>query len=352
MTDFMRKQTRKIFVGDVAIGGDAPIPIQSMTTAHTDDLERLLPEIDRLEAAGCQLIRVTVPNQKALRVLPQIKQHMGIPLVADIHFNYRLALGAIDNGADKIRINPGNIGNQERVKAILKRAGAAGIPIRIGVNSGSLEKDLMDKYSRPTAEALFESARRHVIFCEEQGFENIIVSLKSSDVHLMIKANRLFSQAYDYPLHLGVTEAGAVWGGTIKSAIGIGTLLAEGIGDTIRVSLTGDSVEEVRAGFAILRALHLATGGINIVSCPTCGRAETDVAAIVNQLEEKVRGLKKHLTVAVMGCAVNGPGEAREADLGVACGKDKALFFKKGQVIEKIDTAEILDKLLTEIEKF
>ncbi len=352
MTDFTRKQTRKIFVGDVTIGGDAPIPIQSMTTAHTDDLDQLLPEIDRLEAAGCQIIRVTVPNQKALQALPQIKQHMGVPLVADIHFNYRLALGAIDRGADKIRINPGNIGDQSRVKAILERASAAGIPIRIGVNSGSLEKDLMDKYGRPTAEALFESARRHIEFCQSQGFEDIIVSLKSSDVRLMIKANRLFSQKFDYPLHLGVTEAGAVWGGTIKSAVGIGTLLAEGIGDTIRVSLTGDPAEEVRAGFAILRSLHLTTGGINLVSCPTCGRAETDVTGIVNQLEEKVRGLKKHLTVAVMGCAVNGPGEAREADLGVACGKHKALFFEKGQVVEKIDTTDILDKLITEIEKY
>ncbi|HOG76080.1 MAG TPA: flavodoxin-dependent (E)-4-hydroxy-3-methylbut-2-enyl-diphosphate synthase, partial [Candidatus Marinimicrobia bacterium] len=268
MNNFKRKITRTVYVGNVPVGGGFPIPVQSMTTAKTHDLKAILPQIEKLEAAGCQIIRVTVPDEQALKALPEIKKRMTVPLVADIHFDYRLALGAIDAGADKIRINPGNIGGAERVKVVLAKARAAHIPIRIGVNSGSLEKDLRAKYGGATPEAMLESARRHLEICEENDFRDVIVALKSSEASLMIAANRLFSEKYDYPLHLGVTEAGPVWSGTIKSAIGIGTLLAEGIGDTLRVSLTADPVEEVHAGFEILKALDLTKSGIRLVSCP------------------------------------------------------------------------------------
>ncbi|HOU17762.1 MAG TPA: flavodoxin-dependent (E)-4-hydroxy-3-methylbut-2-enyl-diphosphate synthase, partial [Candidatus Marinimicrobia bacterium] len=315
MNNFKRKITRTVYVGNVPVGGGFPIPVQSMTTAKTHDLKAILPQIEKLEAAGCQIIRVTVPDEQALKALPEIKKRMTVPLVADIHFDYRLALGAIDAGADKIRINPGNIGGAERVKVVLAKARAAHIPIRIGVNSGSLEKDLRAKYGGATPEAMLESARRHLEICEENDFRDVIVALKSSEASLMIAANRLFSEKYDYPLHLGVTEAGPVWSGTIKSAIGIGTLLAEGIGDTLRVSLTADPVEEVRAGFEILKALNLTKSGIRLVSCPTCGRTSVNLIEIVNEVESKIRDLPQNLTVAVMGCEVNGPGEARSADL-------------------------------------
>jgi len=307
MNNFKRKITRTVYVGNVPVGGGFPIPVQSMTTAKTHDLKAILPQIEKLEAAGCQIIRVTVPDEQALKALPEIKKRMTVPLVADIHFDYRLALGAIDAGADKIRINPGNIGGAERVKVVLAKARAAHIPIRIGVNSGSLEKDLRAKYGGATPEAMLESARRHLEICEENDFRDVIVALKSSEASLMIAANRLFSEKYDYPLHLGVTEAGPVWSGTIKSAIGIGTLLAEGIGDTLRVSLTADPVEEVRAGFEILKALNLTKSGIRLVSCPTCGRTSVNLIEIVNEVESKIRDLPQNLTVAVMGCEVNGP---------------------------------------------
>jgi len=324
MNNFKRKITRTVYVGNVPVGGGFPIPVQSMTTAKTHDLKAILPQIEKLEAAGCQIIRVTVPDEQALKALPEIKKRMTVPLVADIHFDYRLALGAIDAGADKIRINPGNIGGAERVKVVLAKARAAHIPIRIGVNSGSLEKDLRAKYGGATPEAMLESARRHLEICEENDFRDVIVALKSSEASLMIAANRLFSEKYDYPLHLGVTEAGPVWSGTIKSAIGIGTLLAEGIGDTLRVSLTADPVEEVRTGFEILKALNLTKSGIRLVSCPTCGRTSVNLIEIVDEVETKIRDIPKNLTVAVMGCEVNGPGEARSADLGIAFGKGVA----------------------------
>jgi len=330
-----RKITKKVFVGNLPIGGGAPITVQSMTTSKTHDLRSILSEIERLEESGCQIIRVTVPDKAAVKALPKIKKHMSVPLVADIHFNYRLALAAIDSGVDKIRINPGNIGAKERVEAILQKAKAAKVPIRIGVNSGSLEKDLLGKYGYPTHD-----------------FYDIVVSLKSSDVYLMIEANRLFSQKYDFPLHLGVTEAGPPWQGTIKSCIGIGTLLSEGIGDTIRVSLTDDPVQEVRAGFEILKSLRLITRGVNIISCPTCGRIEVDLFKIVRELEAKTKDIKKNVTVAVMGCVVNGPGEAREADIGIAFGKSEALLFRKGKIIEKIKESEAVDRLLTEIKNY
>ena len=347
-----RKITRKVFVGSLPIGSGTPITVQSMTTSKTHDLRSILPEIERLEESGCQIIRVTVPDKAAVMVLPEIKKHISVPLVADIHFNYKLALAAIDAGVDKIRINPGNIGAKERVKDILQKAKAARVPIRIGVNSGSLEKELLEKYGYPTPEAMVESSKRHIDICLENDFYNIIVSLKSSDVCLMIEANRLFSQEYDFPLHLGVTEAGPPWQGTIKSCIGIGTLLSEGIGDTIRVSLTDDPVQEVRTGFEILKSLRLITRGVNIISCPTCGRIEVDLFKIVRELEAKTKDIKKNVKVAVMGCVVNGPGEAREADIGIACGKGEALLFRKGKIIEKIKESEAVSRLLKEIENY
>ncbi|MCD6206095.1 MAG: flavodoxin-dependent (E)-4-hydroxy-3-methylbut-2-enyl-diphosphate synthase [Candidatus Marinimicrobia bacterium] len=350
MSSYKRRISRIVNVGNLPIGGGAPISVQSMTTPPTSDIDAVILQILELEAAGCQLIRVTVADEAAVKVLPRIKSAMTVPLVADIHFDYRLAIGAIDAGVDKIRINPGNIGSKERVEAVLKAARAAHVPIRIGVNAGSLEKNLLQQYGHPSAEAMVASAARHIRICEDFGFEDIIVALKASDVDLMIAANRLFAQQYDYPLHLGVTEAGPPWQGTIKSAIGIGTLLAEGIGDTIRVSLTGDPVQEVHAGFEILKSLNLIKKGVTIISCPTCGRADVDIIGIVNELEKRVKHIKKPLSVAVMGCAVNGPGEAREADVGVAGGKHSFLLFKKGEVIDKIPESKVVDRLLEEIE--
>ena len=350
MSSYKRRISRIVNVGNLPIGGGAPISVQSMTTPPTSDIDAVILQILELEDAGCQLIRVTVADEAAVKVLPRIKSAMTVPLVADIHFDYRLAIGAIDAGVDKIRINPGNIGSKERVKAVLKAARAAHVPIRIGVNAGSLEKNLLQQYGHPSAEAMVASAARHIRICEDFGFEDIIVALKASDVDLMIAANRLFAQQYDYPLHLGVTEAGPPWQGTIKSAIGIGTLLAEGIGETIRVSLTGDPVQEVHAGFEILKSLNLIKKGVTIISCPTCGRADVDIIGIVNELEKRVKHIKKPLSVAVMGCAVNGPGEAREADVGVAGGKHSFLLFKKGEVIDKIPESKVVDRLLEEIE--
>jgi len=351
MPNFDRKITRIVNVGAVPIGGGFPISVQSMTTPPTANIDAVIRQIESLEAAGCQLIRVTVSGADAIKALPIIKKRMTVPLVADIHFDHRLALQAIDAGADKIRINPGNIGSKDRVKLVLDAAKAAHVPIRIGVNSGSLEKDLLEKYGHPTAEAMVESAARHIDICRENDFEDVIVALKASNVNLMIAANRLFSDKFDNPLHLGVTEAGPPWQGTIKSAIGIGTLLSEGIGDTIRVSLTDDPVREVQTGFEILKSLDLIKKGVTIISCPTCGRADVDIIGIVKDLEAQVRNVRKPMTVAVMGCAVNGPGEAREADLGVAGGKKNFLFFKKGTVIEKIPESQVVNRLLEEIEK-
>lgn len=339
-------------MGSLPVGGGFPVSVQSMTTPHTADVAAVVRQVKELEAAGCQLIRVTVPDKAAADALAEIKKAMTVPLIADIHFNYQLALQAIDSGADKIRINPGNIGSSERVKAVLRAAQAANVPIRIGVNSGSLEQELLQQYGHPTAEAMVASAARHIRICEDVGFEDIIVALKASSVPLMIAANRLFAERFDYPLHLGVTEAGPPWQGTIKSAIGIGTLLAEGIGDTIRVSLTDDPVQEVHAGFEILKSLEMIQKGVTIISCPTCGRAEVDIIGIVKELEARVKPISKSLTVAVMGCAVNGPGEAREADLGVAGGKQNFLLFKKGTVVAKIPESQVIDRLMEEIENF
>jgi len=350
MSQFKRRISKIVTVGKLPIGGGLPVSVQSMTTPHTSDIVAVKHQIQELEDAGCQLIRVTVSDEAAARALPEIRKAMTVPLVADIHFDYRLALKAIEAGADKIRINPGNIGSKDYIKAVLKAAMSAKIPIRIGVNAGSLEKELLEKYGHPNAEAMVASAARHIQICEDIGFEDIIVALKASNVALMIEANRLFAERFDYPLHLGVTEAGPPWQGTIKSAIGIGILLAEGIGDTIRVSLTDDPVQEVHTGYEILKSLDLIKKGVTIISCPTCGRADVDIFGIVTDLESRVKHVQKPITVAVMGCAVNGPGEAREADLGVAGGKKSFLLFKKGEIIAKIPESQVLDRLLEEIE--
>lgn len=347
-----RKYTRPVKVGNVQIGGCAPVSVQSMTSTKTSDIKATTGEIHRLENAGCQIVRVAVPDEAAADAIEDIRKEINIPLVADIHFNYRLALRSVERGVDKIRINPGNIGSEERVKAILNSAGERGIPIRIGVNAGSLENDLLNKYGYPTPEAMVESACRHIEICEKYGFKDIVISLKSSDVNLMIEANRIFSKRYDYPLHLGVTESGTFRSGSIRSSIGIGSLLSEGIGDTIRVSLTEDVVREVEVGREILKSLGFVNSGVTIVSCPTCGRLEVDLIGIVNRVEQKVGLMKKAVKVAIMGCAVNGPGEAKDADIGVACGRGGALLFKDGEVIQKIDEGEIVDRLVHEIERY
>jgi len=341
-----RSYTRPVKVGDLTIGSNSPILVQSMTTARTDNIVETLKEIERLEEAGCQIIRVAVPDEKSAKALPEIRKRMTVPLVADIHFNYRLALEAIDAGADKIRINPGNIGKRERVGEILQKAKLTGLPIRIGVNAGSLEKDLLIKYGYPTPQAMVESAEKHIEICKEYDFEDIVISLKSSNVRLMIETNRLFSSKYDYPIHLGVTEAGPYQSGTIKSAVGIGTLLSEGIGDTIRVSLTSDPCDEVQVGFEILKSIGLVSRGVTIVACPTCGRLEVDLFKIATEMEEKLKNVKKPISVALMGCAVNGPGEASHADIGIAFGKGEGLIYKNGKKLEKVKESNAINRLL------
>ncbi|MDX9777853.1 MAG: flavodoxin-dependent (E)-4-hydroxy-3-methylbut-2-enyl-diphosphate synthase, partial [bacterium] len=313
-----RRKTRSLSVADIFIGGDAPVSVQSMINTAPDAVSEALEQIARLEQAGCEIVRMAVPNRESVKSFAAIKKRIGIPLVADIHFDYRLALAALDAGADKIRINPGNIGSGERTRTVLRACEEKNVPIRIGVNSGSLEKPILERYGHPTPEALVESAASHIRICEEAGFTNIVVSIKSSDLMATIEANRLFSERYDYPLHLGITESGTIRSGSIRSAAGIGALLAEGIGDTIRVSLSGDPVQEIRVARTLLDALGLRRMGVRVISCPSCGRSTYDIAAVAEALEERVSGIDKDLTVAVMGCVVNGPGEAREADIGIA----------------------------------
>ena len=339
-------------VGRVKIGDGAPVSVQSMTCTKTEDIEATVGQIHQLEEAGCEIVRVAVPSREAALAVGEIRKQISIPLVADIHFDYRLALKVIEGGVDKVRINPGNIGSEDRIEAVLSAAKERGIPIRIGVNSGSLEKELLKRYEGVTPEALAESALRHVRICESKQFENIVISVKASDVPMMIATNRILSEKVDYPLHLGVTEAGTPKTGVLRSAVGIGTLLAEGIGDTIRVSLTGDPVEEVKAGFEILKSLHLRQHGITIISCPTCGRTQTGMFRIAEAVEKALSQEKKSLTVAIMGCAVNGPGEAREADIGVACGKGDALLFRKGETIGKIREEDIVGTLVEEVKNW
>ncbi len=347
-----RRKTRRVLVGNVPVGGGEQIPVQSMTTTKTHDVTATLKEVERLEEAGCQIIRITVPDQPAADALYEIRKRMTVPLVADIHFNYRMALEAVDAGADKIRINPGNIGSKDRVREVLTKVKSAGVPIRIGVNAGSLEKDLIEKHGYPTAQAMVESAERHIDLCKEFDFEDIVVSLKASNAQLMIEAYRLFSYTHNYPLHLGVTEAGPKSSGTIKSSVGIGTLLAEGIGDTIRVSLTDDPVEEVHVGFEILKSLGLASKGVTIVACPTCGRLEVDLFKIAGEMEEKLKHVKTPMSLALMGCAVNGPGEATHTDLGIAFGKGSGHLYYKGENLGKVSESEAMDKLEEVIERF
>lgn len=344
-----RKKTKEVRIGSQIIGGGNPIRIQSMTNTKTEDVAATAAQIHRLEAAGCEIVRCTVPTMEAAAALAEIKKQITIPLVADIHFDYRLAIAAIENGADKIRINPGNIGSAERVKAVADAAKERNIPIRIGVNSGSLEKELIEKYHGVTAEGIVESALDKVRMVEDMGYDNLVVSIKSSDVLMCVRAHELIAEKTDHPLHVGITEAGTVTGGNIKSAIGLGLILHQGIGDTVRVSLTGDPVEEVRSAKLILKTLGLRRGGVEVVSCPTCGRTQIDLISLASQVEEMVADIPLDLKVAVMGCVVNGPGEAREADFGIAGGCGEGLLFRKGEIIKKLPERELLGALRREL---
>ncbi len=344
-----RKKTRQISVGSIKIGGSAPISVQSMTNTDTRDVRNTVHQIRRLEEAGCEIIRVAVVDEEAARSLTEIKRKIRIPLIADIHFHYRLALKAMESGADGLRINPGNIGGKDRLKVIIGEAKSRSIPIRIGVNAGSLEKDLINRFEGSTPEAMVESALRTIDWIEDLGFRLIKVSLKASDVIRTIEAYRLFSERSDYPLHLGVTEAGMGSRAIVKSSIGIGFLLSHGIGDTLRVSLTGDPVDEVRIGFDILRALRIRQRGVDLISCPTCGRCEVDLTHLVARMEKEVRKISKPLTVAIMGCVVNGPGEAKEADIGIAGGRGSGVLFKRGKIVRRVKERDFVPVLLKEI---
>lgn len=345
----IREETKVIHIGNRSIGGYSPILIQSMTNTKTEDVQATVEQIYRLEEAGCEIIRCTVPNMEAAKALSEIKKYIHIPLVADIHFDYRLAIAAMEYGADKIRINPGNIGSAEQVRAVVDEAKARNIPIRIGVNSGSLEKHLIERYGSVTAEALVESAMDKVKMIEDMGYDNLVVSIKSSDVLMCIRAHELIAEGCRYPLHVGITESGTVFSGNIKSAVGLGAILYQGIGNTIRVSLTGDPVEEIKSAKLILKTLGLRKGGIEVVSCPTCGRTQIDLIKLANEVENMVRDFDLDLKLAVMGCVVNGPGEAREADLGIAGGNGEALLIKKGEVIKKVPEDQILSILREEL---
>ena len=346
-----RDNTKVIQIGNRVIGGGNPVLIQSMCNTKTENVEATVAQILKLEAAGCEIIRVAVPTMEAAAAIREIKKQIHIPLVADIHFDYRLAIAAIESGADKIRINPGNIGSRDRVQAVVETAKQYGVPIRVGVNSGSLEKELLEKYGGVTAEAIVESAKKQIAFIEEFGYDNIVVSIKSSDVMMCVKAHELMAKECRYPLHVGITESGTLVSGNIKSSVGLGIILYEGIGDTIRVSLTGDPLEEIKSAKHILKALKLRTGGIEVVSCPTCGRTQIDLIGLANQVENMVADIDMNIKVAVMGCVVNGPGEAREADIGIAGGIGEGLLIKKGEVLRKVPESELLTVLREEILK-
>jgi (E)-4-hydroxy-3-methylbut-2-enyl-diphosphate synthase len=341
--------TRPLFIGPVQIGGGAPVSVQSMTNTDTRKVADTVAQIERLAAAGCEIVRLAIPDQKAARAFKEIKAHSPVPLIADIHFNHRLALAALESGADALRINPGNLGGAGKTRVVVEACRARGIPVRLGVNAGSLEADLLEKYGSPTAEALVASALRWVSIFEGWDFFNFKISLKSSDVITTIQSYRALSRQVDYPLHLGVTEAGGLIAGTVKSALGIGILLAEGIGDTIRVSLTRDPEEEVRVAYEILRALHLRQRGVELISCPTCGRCAIDLFSLAEEAERRLRCLATPIKVAIMGCVVNGPGEAREADVGIAGGKKVGALFKRGQLVRQVPEKELLTALLEEV---
>ncbi|MDF2820685.1 MAG: 4-hydroxy-3-methylbut-2-en-yl diphosphate synthase [Clostridiales bacterium] len=348
-----RDNSKIINIGNRVIGGGNPILIQSMTNTKTENIEATVEQILRLEAVGCDIIRCTVPNIEAAHALKEIKKRIHIPLVADIHFDYKLAILAIENGADKIRINPGNIGSIDKVEAVVKKAKECNIPIRVGVNSGSVEKHLIEKYGHVTPEALVESALNNVKIIEDMGYDNLVISIKASDVLMCVKAHEIISQKTNYPLHVGITESGTLMKGNIKSSVGLGIILYQGIGDTIRVSLTGDPVEEIKSAKYILKTLGLAKGGIEIVSCPTCGRTSIDLIKLANDVDELTEKYKDlDIKIAVMGCAVNGPGEAREADLGVAGGIGEGIIFKKGKILRKVPEKDLLQELEAEIKSF
>lgn len=344
-----RDETKVVNIGNVAIGGGNPIAIQSMTNVKTEDVEACVGQILKLEEAGCEIIRCTVPNEAAAKAIAKIKKQIHIPLVADIHFDYKMAIAAMENGADKIRINPGNIGSIDKVKAVVDVAKERNIPIRVGVNSGSLEKELVAKYNGVTAEGIVESALDKVHIIENLGYDNMVISIKSSDVMMCVKAHELLAGKTVYPLHVGITESGTLTSGNIKSAVGLGIILNQGIGDTIRVSLTGDPVEEIKSAKLILRTLGLRKGGIEVVSCPTCGRTRIDLIGLANKVENMVSGIPLDIKVAVMGCAVNGPGEAKEADIGIAGGDGEGLLIKKGEIVRKMPESELLDALKEEL---
>lgn len=344
-----RDETKKIMIGNVCIGGGSPIAIQSMTNTKTEDVAATVKQILALEKAGCEIIRCAVPTMEAAKALAEIKKEIHIPLVADIHFDYRLAIAAIEHGADKIRINPGNIGSKERVQAVVDKAKEYQVPIRVGVNSGSLEKELVEKYGGVTAEGIVESALDKVRMIEEMGYDNLVVSIKSSDVMMCVKAHEILAPQCPYPLHVGITESGTLLSGNIKSSVGLGLILGQGIGDTIRVSLTGDPVEEIKSAKLILKTLGLRKGGIEVVSCPTCGRTKIDLVGLANQVETMVAEFPLDIKVAVMGCVVNGPGEAKEADIGIAGGIGEGLLIKKGEVVKKVKEDELLETLRQEL---
>ena len=347
-----RDNTKVIHIGDRVIGGGNPILIQSMTNTRTEDVKATVEQIHRLEAAGCEIIRCTVPNEEAARAVKEIKKQISIPLVADIHFDYKMAIAAMENGADKIRINPGNIGSRDRIAAVVSCAKERNIPIRVGVNRGSLEKELVEKYHGVTAKGLVESAIDKIGIIEDLGYDNMVVSIKSSNVMLCAEAHELLAKECKYPLHVGITEAGTVYGGNIKSSIGLGIILSQGIGDTIRVSLSGDPVEEIKTAKFILRTLGLREGGIEVVSCPTCGRTRIDLIGLANQVETLVQNYPLNIKVAVMGCAVNGPGEAKEADIGIAGGDGEGLLIKKGEIVKKIPEDRLLSVLKEELDNW
>jgi (E)-4-hydroxy-3-methylbut-2-enyl-diphosphate synthase len=349
--EIIRKKTRQITLGSITIGGGAPVAIQSMCNTDTRDPKATLEQIGRLEQAGCEIVRLAVPDADAAKAIGTIRKGTKLPLIADIHFDYRLALEAVNQGVDGLRINPGNIGGRNKVAEVVRACKDRGIPIRIGVNAGSLEKQLLEKYGHPTPEAIVESAFGHLRILEDLQYTAMKVSLKASDVITTVAAYRLFSKKSDYPLHIGVSEAGTLFSGTIKSSVGLGILLSEGIGDTMRVSLTADPVEEVRAAYEILKSLKIRQRGVNIISCPTCGRTEIDIISLAQEVEKRLTYVREPITVAVMGCVVNGPGEAREADVGIAGGKGVGLLFKHGEILKKFDEKDLADVLIHEVEK-
>jgi len=346
-----RRLTRQIKVGGVKVGGDAPVTVQSMTNTHTADVKATVAQIKALEEAGCEIIRVAVPDMEAACALGAIKKAISIPLIADIHFDWRLALKALDEGVDCLRINPGNIGSRDRIKELVAAAAGRSVPIRIGVNAGSLEKDILAKYGHPTADAMVESAMRHIGILEDMGFTDIKVSMKASSVRLTVESYRKLAVLVDYPFHIGVTEAGTLFSGTVKSSVGLGVLLADGIGDTLRVSLTGDPVDEVRVGWEVLKSLEMRKRGVNIISCPTCGRVKLDSIAIASEVEKRLSHIRESVNVAIMGCVVNGPGEAVEADVGITGGDGVGLIYVKGQAVRKVEETDIVEALVDEVNK-